>query len=150
MIRNILLPTDGSDTALNASELAIDMAKRYEATLHVLTNLDPISQVANPQVSRQIMDERSNDAEELMNNIASRAEEAGITARTHVTDLDSATDAIQSYCDEHDIDLVVMGTHGHSGLNRLFLGSTTERTLRSASIPVLAVPPSEEDPGEEE
>jgi nucleotide-binding universal stress UspA family protein len=66
-----------------------------------------------------------------------------------VTDLDSATDAIQSYCDDHDIDLVVMGTHGHSGLNRLFLGSTTERTLRSASIPVLAVPPSEGRPEEE-
>lgn len=145
MIDDILLPTDGSETAMNASNLAIDLSKRYGARLHVLRNLDPISQIANPEAVKQIMNERSEEAKELMSKIAARAEEEGVNTTTFVSGGNNPSDEILSYCDEHGIDLVVMGTHGHSGLNRLFLGSTTERTLRSASIPVVAVPPAEEE-----
>ncbi|MFB6312157.1 MAG: universal stress protein, partial [Salinirussus sp.] len=48
--------------------------------------------------------------------------------------------AILDYIDQYDIDLVVMGTHGRSGLDRMLLGSVTEKVLRQAAIPVLAVP----------
>ncbi|MFC7167686.1 universal stress protein [Halospeciosus flavus] len=52
---------------------------------------------------------------------------------------------IVEYADEQDVDLVTMGTHGHSGLKRTILGSTTERVLRESNVPVLAVPAGETD-----
>jgi len=85
-------------------------------------------------------------AEETVMEAAATAEEAGVDSVEAVEVGSSATRGIQSYIDENDIDLVVMGTQGRTGVKRYLLGSVAERTVRTTSpVPVLTV----SDPGDE-
>jgi nucleotide-binding universal stress UspA family protein len=70
--------------------------------------------------------------------VLDRAEEAGIPA-TEAIRLGVPHEVIRHYVDENDVDLVVMGTHGRTGLDHTLLGSTTERTVRTVEVPVLTV-----------
>ena len=70
---------------------------------------------------------------------AERAASVGVEASETIVEDDSPSRAILAYADEQDCDLIVMGTHGRTGLDRVLLGSMTERVVRLAPIPVLIV-----------
>ncbi len=143
MLKKILLPTDGSETARRATDLAIDLAMREKAELHILTDIESVPKTANPGLMKDLIEKKRSDARELVQDIAAKAEEQGLKTQTSVPGMSTPSVAILEYCEDHDIDLIVMGTHGRSGLNRLLMGSTTERVLRSSSVPVLVVPKTE-------
>ncbi|MFA9415381.1 universal stress protein [Natrinema sp. HArc-T2] len=140
----ILVPTDGSDAAGAAVDHGLELARAADARVHAVTVLDTGDMAASPTLSppteivKQLETERQNATDE----IAARAREDGLAATTAVLEGRPGTELLE-YIDDHGIDLVVMGTHGRSGLDRLLLGSTTERLLRHASAPVLAVSSNE-------
>lgn len=147
----ILLPTDGSECAEAAVEEAIRLATAFDAEVHVLSVVDVNGLAARSELTNpgMILDEFEEQAEDAVDRIARRVAEAG---------LDSATDVLQSspargignYVDDNGIDLIVMGTHGRSGLGRVLLGSTTERLIRNADVPVLSVRAQEDEDGDGE
>ena len=142
MYDRILLPTDGSDASNRAVEEAIGLAEATGAELHVLFVVEDIPyapEMMDDEVEAQIR----RIGEDALEEIRSRADEAGVEV---VTDLEEGAPhtAILSYTDEADIDAIVMGTHGRSGLDRYLLGSVTERIVRTAEVPVLTVRMSEE------
>ncbi len=138
--RDVLLPTDGSDCARAALRHAIASAWETGATLHVLSVVDLASLGMDVYSAAQV-DALEADAREIVELATETATEAGVESVTgSVVTASSVPRGITDYVDDHDVDLVAMGTHGRSGLDRVLLGSVAEKTLRTASAPVLTVP----------
>lgn len=147
MYDQILIPTDGSDVAEVAVEHAVDLANKYDADLHALyvADVDAISiSLGTEQVDRirqgkfPEMDDLREEAETATGYVVSEGEKAGV----EVTERHSGGiphRMIRKYAENNDIDLIVMGSKGRSGVRRALLGSVTERTLRSTHVPVLVV-----------
>jgi len=140
MYDRILVPTDGSDCADSAVEHAIDIAAQYDAELHVLSVVDSrdMSHSAPAISPEQIEETLRERAEAVVDEVAERASDAGVEVVTAV-EPGLPDNVVVEYAEENDCDLVVMGTHGRTGLERYLLGSVTERTVRRSSVPVLTV-----------
>ena len=141
MYENILVPTDGSKGAKRGAEHAIDLAKRYDATVHVLYVLDERIHGGTPALSSDevFFEKLEDDGRDVLAKISSEVEYAGLDATTSCV-RGVPYEKILEYADENDVDLIAMGTSGRSGLDRYLLGSTTAKTVRRSEIPVLSVP----------
>lgn len=137
MYERILLPTDGSDASDRAVEQAIGLARETGAALHVLFVVEDIPyapEMMDDEVEGQLRDV----GEEAIDGIRARADEAGVEVVPALREGAPHT-TILEYADESDADVIAMGTHGRSGLDRYLLGSVTERVVRTADVPVLTV-----------
>ena len=139
--RNVLVPTDGSECASGAVDHALAIASATGATAHVINvySDDVYSQTLDEVPPSDYVDTLERSGEEATEAVAERFEAAGVDVETAVLE-GRASDEILSYAEETDIDAVIMGTHGRSGLDRFLLGSTTERVIRQSDLPVVAVP----------
>ncbi|WP_435102736.1 universal stress protein [Halarchaeum sp. P4] len=145
MYDHILVPTDGSDASIEALDEAFALAKQFDATVHALYVVDDAALVSTGlddlSFDRHI-DEFFEDLEEFGERATSRireaAEEEDVNVVTAVVD-GVPEHEIVDYADEHGVDLIVMATHGRRGVQRALLGSTTERVVRRANVPVLTV-----------
>lgn len=137
MYDRILVPTDGSTGTAHVALQAFDLAEQYGATVyafHVVdTNLNSLIGETTPGGERlQARAERAVTVVERM------GEAHDVAVETEIRDGDPA-DAILTYAEEIDADLVVPGTHGRSGVRRHLLGSVAERLVRHAECPVMTV-----------
>ncbi len=146
-IESILVPTDGSEGARRGTRRGIDLAATVDADLHVLSVADTDRMFGSP--SAPSADDRRKQEQRLEDEARRATESAAGLARTHLpgritTAVERGTpfQAINEYVDSHDVDLIVMGTEGTTGLERVLLGSVTEKTLRTASVPVVTVAPT--------
>lgn len=133
----IVVPTDGSEHAAVALDRGIELAARSDATLHALSVVDVSPIGLDPEVDLRV-DRLEAGAQRVVDDARARAEDRGVDVVTS-TSFGSIHRGIASYAQEQDADLLVMGTHGRSGLDRFLLGSVTERVLRTAPTPVLTV-----------
>ncbi|MFC7232645.1 universal stress protein [Saliphagus sp. GCM10025308] len=147
MYERILIPTDGSSVAEVAVEHALDHAEKYGAEVHALyvVDTDAVAYgLGTEQVDRlrqgdfQGMTELREKAEAATGYVRDLAEAKGLSVVEHYSG-GRPHALIADYVEDNDIDLVVMGSHGRSGVRRALLGSVTERTLRSTTVPVLVV-----------
>jgi len=162
MYDTILFPTDGSDGADAALEHATDVAKQYGATLHVLfvtpnevgpsgmvgeehediEKSDMVGEQHEQQATGMTMTEKDLDMiEEQGQAIVGRVAKSisgAIQVETAVLQ-GNPYERIIDHADEIGADIIVMGTHGRTGVDRYLLGSVTERVVRTADIPVLTV-----------
>jgi len=142
----VLVPTDGSGGATAAIAPAVDLASTYDARLHALSVVDTAAMGFDVR-SATIVESLEEAARTAVREVETRATAASVGAVETAVVQDTPSQGIRSYVDEHDVDLVVMGTHGHTGLERYLLGSVTEKTVRTSSVPVMTVPGG--DGGEE-
>jgi nucleotide-binding universal stress UspA family protein len=141
--RDVLVPTDGSACASAALDRALAVATATGATLHVLSVVDATSLGTDVYSGTQV-EVLEEDAQTVVTEARTAAEDAPLESVVEAVEFGSSvTREIRSYADEHGIDLVVMGTHGRTGVERHLLGSVAEKTVRSTPVPVLTVP----DPG---
>jgi len=140
----VLIPTDGSDQAGTAVEPAIAVAEAFDATVHVLNIVDlgTITSGSDVAAASDLIEDLHDRGEETTEAIAERAREAGLEATAAVTTGFPGVGLLK-YVEDESIDLVAMGTRGRTGVERLLLGSTTERTIRRSPVPVLSVPPAD-------
>ncbi|ELY57279.1 UspA domain-containing protein [Natronococcus amylolyticus DSM 10524] len=147
MYDTILVPTDGSDTAEYAVEHAIDLAEKYGADVHALYVVDTSAidvSLGTEQVDR-IQQGKFGDMPELEQRANEATGVVAAKAEAHDIDVTEAVVAgqphkqISNYAADNDVDLIVMGSAGRSGVRRALLGSVAERTLRSTTVPVLVV-----------
>lgn len=138
MYDRILFPTDGSDGAAAALEHAIDLALSTEATLHVLYVVEE-THVAIEASPADVLGALEAAGERALEGARTRAENAGVSSVQGSIGSGSPYRGILDYADEHEIDLIVMGTHGRRGIDRYLLGSVTEKVVRTADCPVLTV-----------
>ncbi|KAB1196852.1 MULTISPECIES: universal stress protein [Haloferax] len=140
MFDHILAPTDGSDHAVRAAEYAVDLAATYGAALHVLYVVDVRTSHADVSVD----DDSETRGETAVGTIADLAAARDVPVETEIR-VGLPHEVIVDYEAERDIDLVVMGTHGTSGLERYLIGSVAERVVRLSDVPVMCVPPAPAD-----
>ncbi|WP_224336663.1 universal stress protein [Haloprofundus halobius] len=138
MYDRILLPTDGSDAAETAVSDALELAEAYDARLRVLYVVDTRTLATIDLGADTVLSTLEEEGDAAVERVRSRAAEVGVDVVTAV-EAGSPPDTIVDYADEHDIDLVVMATHGRRGLDRYLLGSVTERVVRNSEVPVLTV-----------
>jgi len=134
---DILIPTRGGDGAELTIEHGIEIAARFDATVHVLYVVD-VRSMANikdePSIDELLADLKSDVTEPVVD----RARKAGLDATATVRQGTPARD-IKEYAAEHDIGLIVMGTHAQTRVERLLVGSVAEGTVRTADRPVVTV-----------
>ncbi len=140
-VQKILVPTDLSVASEPALSYAVDLAKRFGAKvtfLHVYAlPIYPMldgAVIPAPQITASMMAETSASLEKLR----SRFSTEGLVIDGRVVQGSAADTITQSASDER-FDLIVMGTHGHTGFRRLVLGSIAEYVARTATIPVVTV-----------
>lgn len=143
MYERVLLPTDGSDAADVATEHAIGLARQFDIPLHALYVVDvraaqATDAYAGPSVDPTI-DALEGAGEEAVERVRERAEGDGVDVTTAVVDGTPASAIVEAATGG---DVIVMGTHGRTGLDRYLIGSTTEKVVRTADVPVVTVPVS--------
>jgi universal stress protein A len=136
MFKRIVCATDFSDTAEAAWDLACELARTHEAELvlvHVFIELPIYSEVAVTSI-QQVWEEQQLTAR------IQTAVKRGLGARYLLKTGTAPDEIVQAANDEH-ADLIVVGTHGRTGIERLVIGSVAERVVRTAPCPVLTVKP---------
>jgi nucleotide-binding universal stress UspA family protein len=136
-IRRILHPTDLSANARHAFEIACGFARDYKAELIVMGVVThPIAMGTFSGFGAEWTDERRT----MERSLASIAPtEKGFSLERVVVEDESAAKAIVRFANDHDCDLIVMGSHGRTGIERLVLGSVAEEVAHKARCPVLVI-----------
>lgn len=134
MYNRILVPTDGSEDGVEEPlRHAINLAKTYQATLHVIYVSSD-----EDEDSSMYMGDTSPVGHDAVKTVTNRARQYGLKTETEVTH-GEPVDQIVDYARKHVLDLIVMGTHARKGITRVVAGSVTEKVIRKADVPVLAV-----------
>lgn len=136
MFEKILIPTDGSDPSASAAASGMDLAVDQEATVHFLYVIEPLQ--SSEGGAQQVLESMRRSGERTVRELAEEAEEKGVEAVTEVVDGTPSKEIVE-YARANDIDVIVMGTHGRTGLRRRLLGSVTEKVVRLSDIPVLTI-----------
>lgn len=151
-ISKILIGIDDSKYAENAAEYGFDIAHKFNAAVAIVNIVEPMmlpsAGVIDPMMGSAISGEAIQDLE-LLNlqknqseNIVERTikQFAGDMQVTHFTEYGSTASGIIECSKEFGADLIVIGTHSRSGLDRLLMGSVAEHVVRHSEVPVLVVP----------
>ncbi len=143
MYESVLIPTDGSDGTAAAVREGIELAHRYGATIHALSVIELAyteESVADAGVWESVFATRKKECEAAVEAVdeavASADHELSVT--TTIRQGYPATEII-AYADQHDVDCIVMGTHGRTGVRRYLLGSVTSSVVRRSTRPVMTV-----------
>ncbi|MFH5802026.1 universal stress protein [Haladaptatus sp. CMAA 1911] len=138
MFSALLLPIDGSDTAQNAIPYALELAEQYNAALHTISVVD--TDESDLDEKRAAMyEEFKIESKQMVEDIVEQAKHRDIRTTTGSIAEGKPHRAILQYAADQDIDLIVMGTHGRSGFRRALRRSVTEKVIRRAEAPVLAI-----------
>ncbi|HEY1304277.1 MAG TPA: universal stress protein [Vicinamibacterales bacterium] len=148
-IRRILCPVDFSDCSRRALDHAVAIAKWYESTLTLLHVCAPVpisayATVAPMMPPTLVSGQNQNEVLEALKRFPTTADGTGVPLEFALGEGDAAGEIVSTAA-AGTSDLIVMGTHGRSGFERLMLGSVTEKVLRKAGSPVLTVPPRAAD-----
>jgi nucleotide-binding universal stress UspA family protein len=141
-IERILCPVDFSEFSAKAYDYAYSLARRYGAKLFLEHVVQPLTSVfpyyAFPDSVKQVYSNLNAEAEKQLQDWAEKHRRDGVQP-DFVVHNGSLAESILSFAEKRAVDLIVMGTHGRHGLDRLTMGSVTEKILRKAPCPVLAV-----------
>jgi len=142
MAKNIIFPTDFSDVSNHALPWALEMASKLDATIHCLYVVEEpqiYSTLDLGAISVPTTGELVEGAEtRLKEYVTDKFGGAGQSAVAKIV-VGHAASEIVNYARENDADMIIMSTHGYSGVKHMLLGSTTEEVLRHAPCPVLSV-----------
>ena len=142
-MKNILVPCDFSGPAVNAFRFAIRIAKESKASVHLLHAAELPSMpayVVRPEDASEasIIHELDKKAEKGFKELTRQYMTEGVKVVTKL-EFGTTSQTILEYIVEENIDFVVMGSHGASGLKEFFIGSNAEKIVRSSPVPVLVV-----------
>ena len=135
----VLVAVDGSEYSMNAAEYAISITKAYRSqliALHVVTSdVSTIASTFSPQ-----MEEIKKNAQEFFDKMRRKGNTSSdIPLRTELIASSSVVGGIIDFAEKENIDLIVVGTRGRSGLKRLLLGSVASGVVNYAHCPVMIV-----------
>ena len=143
-LRKILCPVDFSDLSLNALKMAVDLADKFQADLHLLHVFEGYDAISlNPELAMIPMPEWLTKLRQLCHEKLAALPDSDLAARCpKIVRADREGPAIHEilvYAAHEKIDLIVLATHGRTGLKHFLMGSVAENVVRSAKCPVLTV-----------
>lgn len=152
-ITSILWPTDGSEPALKALDAAIELAAHFQAKLFALQVIHQVPTITGSGFAPVAMkgfdvplyeQELLQTAEKELRNAVAAKVPGGIEAECRVR-MGLPADVITDFATENDIGMIVMATHGRTGLTHFMLGSVAEKTVRLSTVPTLIIPEASAD-----
>jgi nucleotide-binding universal stress UspA family protein len=140
-MKTILVPCDFSKTAVHAFQFALDIAEKSKGSVHLLHAIElPVmhDSMLMPVLSfeAQLLEDLKEKAESEFEKIKKKYASDNVKIITK-TEFGSPSNVIKHYSTENKVDLIVMGSHGASGLREYFIGSNAEKIVRHAEVPVL-------------
>lgn len=148
-IRSILLPTDFSECANYALPYATSLARSAGASIICVHVIEPVvptvgyTGIAEPLPIADLSEQLEDSATRELPKIARHEECAGLNVEEVIAHGDAASEIVR-VAKERGVDLIVISSHGRTGLGRILFGSTAEAVVRHAPCPVLVVKPSTE------
>jgi nucleotide-binding universal stress UspA family protein len=139
MFQRILLAWDGSDLALRAFDVAIDMTRRYEAELVAVSVAYSPAHAETAADRTETSDAAHRYLESTFAEVTDRASRAGVDVSHEIVDGDTPARALVDHAHEHGFDLIVCGHHHNGRAGRLLLTGLTQDLLRASSVPLLVV-----------
>lgn len=143
MFKHILVPVDGSETSMSALSKAAGLAKAFGSEVTAVYVLDPYpftgvgADFAYGQA--QYLNAANAEANNALEAVKQRMQEEGVPVKTMVSEGHAVHEGVVRVAESEGADLIVMGSHGRRGLEKLVLGSVAQRVLSSAKIPVMVV-----------
>jgi len=147
MYKKILVPLDGSElaecTLLHVTNLVKDGFAGEVIVLKILEIriYDTVEAEVSASVLMEIREKARDADRKYLAGVESRLAAEGIKAKTVSLDGKRAANAITDYANKNGIDMIVLGTHGHTGLKKMMLGSVTLEVLHDSHVPVLLIRP---------
>ena len=141
-ITNILVPFDGSSYSVRAFNAALDIAKKQDAKLNVLTCLEKDNLGAwykDKRINKQIVKDAKKFAMSFLSKLESTAEKSDVLLSVHVLETKSISKQIVDFADSKKFNLIVIGSHGQTGFNKFVLGSVSNSVSQLAKCPVLII-----------
>jgi len=149
MFKKILVPTDISRNSRAAFRCAVNLAEKHDAEIYVLSvvNIGYLEEAGKIESNRfhlphsyveNLMKERTRETDEFIKK--NSGDKKGLKIERHIRKGYPLTEII-GMAKEKDVDLIVMGSHGRTGLSHVLMGSVAEKVVRKASCPVLTVKP---------
>jgi len=135
---NLLLATDGSESAEAATQEALNIAKVCSGRLHVISVVE-----VNPEygaLAPQIVEKAAAETKDQLDFVKNKAEKEGITCDVVAHQGEEPYQFIIDEARKRKVDMIIMGSHGRTGLKRLMMGSVTSRVIGHAPCKVLVVP----------
>jgi nucleotide-binding universal stress UspA family protein len=142
MFKKILIPTDGSEIGQGALEQGLGLARMSGGEVTILYAIEnpyePFQSYASqpPEYLDKLMSDYKAEAQKVLSRITDQARSKGVQARALLVE-NHPVPAILEAAKDHD--LVVMATHGRKGIDRVMMGSVTDKVLHNCSTPVLVV-----------
>lgn len=141
-LKSILVPIDFSESSKKALKYAIPFARQFNASIDLIYVVEPtiypadfsFGQVGFPNVEEELRTRGAEELEGLIKKVIRGQVSAKKVIRTG-----KAYYEIDQYAREQNIDLIIIATHGHSGVEQILFGSTAEKVVRKAPCPVLVV-----------
>jgi universal stress protein A len=149
-IRSILLPTDFSECGNYALSYAASLARTFDASLICIHVIEPIvptvgySGMTEPLPIADITDQLEDSAERELPKLTECEECAGLEVEEVIAHGEAASEIVR-VAKDRKVDLIVVSSHGRTGLGRILFGSTAEAVVRHAPCPVLVVKPAKEE-----
>jgi len=143
VLKNILVATDFSEASDAALTYGRDLARSYDATMHVVHVVESfVGSMADAESIGVLLDLQTQierNERKFLENLLTDEDRTMLHAKPVVLTSTRAAEGIVQYAKDSAIDLIVMGTHGRRALAHVFLGSVAERVVRTAPCPVLTV-----------
>ena len=138
--RNIVIATDGSENTQKAVSYGIEIAKLSGATVHALYVVDTSSFSSIPMDAgwESMYEILKKEGEKAVSEVNKQGKAAGVDVREIIEDGHPSSTIIE-FAENNNVDLVVLGTLGKTGLDRFLLGSVAEKVVRGSKVPVMVV-----------
>jgi nucleotide-binding universal stress UspA family protein len=136
----ILVPFDGSPYSIKAFKIALDIAKKHNSKIHVLTCLEKENLGAwyiDKRINKKIIQDAKIYAKNQLSKLEKISKDSDVSMSIHIEETKSIAKKIIDFSNSKKINLVVIGSHGHSGFDRMILGSVSNKVSQLAKCPVL-------------
>jgi len=143
LFKNILVPYDGSKHSIRAYKIAFDMAKRYGSKITMVTCLERTGSRGrwfyDDRIDSQLIKKQTKAAMEQMSKLTSTSKKSGIDVSLNVLETNSVVESLVTLAKARKFDLILLGSHGRTGFNKLVLGSVANGVIQHVRCPVLLV-----------
>jgi nucleotide-binding universal stress UspA family protein len=142
VIKNILVPFDGSSFSVKAFNAALKIAVMHNAKIKIITCLEKENLGAwyvDKRINKKIMNDARNFAKKSLSSLEKTAKNSGVLLSIHIVETKSVSKQIVDFAKSRKIDLIVIGSHGQSKIKRILLGSVSNYVSQMSKCPVLII-----------
>lgn len=140
LFENILVPFDLSSPSNQAFKIALDIAQKYNSKLTLLTCVEGDAwhhKFYDSRADSELLKKQTKAAKKFMEKLEESANKAGVKIKLQIIKSSSVVKDITTFAKSRKIDLIVMNSHGRTGLDKLILGSVANGVIQRSTIPVL-------------